>query len=272
MAKKKIGEIYDKPIVIGDKNLVTENEIHVEDVYKISGEHNGGKSNIKYYDCLGDDHRVSHADNVKIVNTITGDITIAPYATYLDIDFNNSAMLATAWDTSKKIYIDGEYVDYLEYVQSMDSFFASEHKEITEEEFYHTLEDVVIPFGDRKKLGEVFEQCYSKLVEFGVLPSGNGAFNSTPINFPIPLLGYKTISVELHSEYTRTSPNLIHFFFTSTDFYRSADQWNWQENNRPEYVSDVEVVCLELCQSGIAMCRITYPDGTKEYLCPIIAG
>lgn len=32
MAKKKIGEIYDKPIVIGDKNLVTENEIHVDEL------------------------------------------------------------------------------------------------------------------------------------------------------------------------------------------------------------------------------------------------
>lgn len=30
--KKKIGEIYDKPIVIGDKNLVTENEIHVDEL------------------------------------------------------------------------------------------------------------------------------------------------------------------------------------------------------------------------------------------------
>ena len=26
--KKKIGEIYNKPIVTGDKNLVTKNEIH----------------------------------------------------------------------------------------------------------------------------------------------------------------------------------------------------------------------------------------------------
>ena len=38
MAKKKIGEIYDKPIVIGDKNLVTQNEIHVDEL----GSNNGG--------------------------------------------------------------------------------------------------------------------------------------------------------------------------------------------------------------------------------------
>lgn len=32
MAKKKIGEIYNKPIVIGDKNLMNGNEIHVDDL------------------------------------------------------------------------------------------------------------------------------------------------------------------------------------------------------------------------------------------------
>jgi hypothetical protein len=30
--KKKIGEIYNKPIVIGDKNLVNKNEIHKDDL------------------------------------------------------------------------------------------------------------------------------------------------------------------------------------------------------------------------------------------------
>jgi hypothetical protein len=32
MAKKKIGEIYNKPIVIGDKNLMNNNEIHVDEL------------------------------------------------------------------------------------------------------------------------------------------------------------------------------------------------------------------------------------------------
>lgn len=30
--KRKIGEIYNKPVVIGDKNLVTKNEVHKENV------------------------------------------------------------------------------------------------------------------------------------------------------------------------------------------------------------------------------------------------
>lgn len=32
--KKKIGEIQGKPIVIGDANIVTPNEIHVEEIKK----------------------------------------------------------------------------------------------------------------------------------------------------------------------------------------------------------------------------------------------
>lgn len=40
--KKKIGEIYNKPIVIGDKNLMTKNEVHKDEI-------NGGS---KEYDDL----------------------------------------------------------------------------------------------------------------------------------------------------------------------------------------------------------------------------
>lgn len=32
MAKKKIGEIYNKPIVIGDKNEVEKHEIHIDEL------------------------------------------------------------------------------------------------------------------------------------------------------------------------------------------------------------------------------------------------
>lgn len=32
--KKKIGEIQGKPLVIGDTNIVTPNEIHVEEIKK----------------------------------------------------------------------------------------------------------------------------------------------------------------------------------------------------------------------------------------------
>lgn len=30
--KKRIGELYNKPVVIGDKNLVTKNETHISEL------------------------------------------------------------------------------------------------------------------------------------------------------------------------------------------------------------------------------------------------
>lgn len=46
--KKKIGEIYNKPIVTGDKNLVTKNEIH-ESTLKGGGTVDSGSSDVEYY-------------------------------------------------------------------------------------------------------------------------------------------------------------------------------------------------------------------------------
>ena len=46
--KKKIGEIYNKPIVIGDKNLVTKNEIH-ESTLKGGGTVDSGSSDVEYF-------------------------------------------------------------------------------------------------------------------------------------------------------------------------------------------------------------------------------
>lgn len=46
--KKKIGEIYNKPIVTGDKNLVTKNEIH-ESTLKGGGTVDSGSCDVEYY-------------------------------------------------------------------------------------------------------------------------------------------------------------------------------------------------------------------------------
>lgn len=49
--KKKIGEIYNKPIVIGDKNLVTKDEMHVSKLNaSTEGGEGGSGSNIEYID------------------------------------------------------------------------------------------------------------------------------------------------------------------------------------------------------------------------------
>lgn len=46
--KKKIGEIYNKPIVTGDKNLVTKNEIH-ESTLKGGGTVDSSSSDVEYF-------------------------------------------------------------------------------------------------------------------------------------------------------------------------------------------------------------------------------
>lgn len=43
--KKKVGKLYDKPIVIGSKNQKTKNEIHISDVAKVIEELIGSSSN-----------------------------------------------------------------------------------------------------------------------------------------------------------------------------------------------------------------------------------
>lgn len=59
--KKKIGEIYNKPIVTGDKNLVTKNEIH-ESTLKGGGTVDSGSSDVEYW-----------AINVEKVYSLGGD-------------------------------------------------------------------------------------------------------------------------------------------------------------------------------------------------------
>lgn len=44
--KKKIGEIYNKPIVTGDKNLVTKNEVHESN---LGGSGGSSSSDMEYY-------------------------------------------------------------------------------------------------------------------------------------------------------------------------------------------------------------------------------
>jgi hypothetical protein len=53
MGKRKIGEIYNKPIVEGDKNLVTNNEIHKSELSGGSGSGSGIR-NVEYLDLTTD--------------------------------------------------------------------------------------------------------------------------------------------------------------------------------------------------------------------------
>lgn len=72
--KKKIGEIYNKPIVTGDKNLVTKNEIH-ESTLKGGGTVDSGSSDVEYFKI---DWNVASSDWEKVL-LVRYDNDAAPY-------------------------------------------------------------------------------------------------------------------------------------------------------------------------------------------------
>ena len=68
--KKKIGKIYRKPIVTGDKNLVTKNEIHESNLIGSSSD-NSGESTVKEGDLI----YYTLNDSFTSIGNITDNIT-----------------------------------------------------------------------------------------------------------------------------------------------------------------------------------------------------
>jgi hypothetical protein len=132
--KKKIGEIYNIPIVIGNKNEVTKNEIHV-------GELQGGeKRNIKYYDVTRIDSEgklgfIYYANASKTPDTIFGAAYLIPMA--IDGDLNQefaNRVTAVALDFDSIIIKTAEEEQRVEAIKDFTLQF--DLTEITEEEFY----------------------------------------------------------------------------------------------------------------------------------------
>ena len=140
MGKRKIGEIYNKPIVEGDKNLVTNNEIHKSE---LSGEEiPSGRSNWRYFD-------------IQNINTISMDIfkfftlykfregTITvwgslPVKSSGEYDFKD--IIAIAVDEKSKLMANGQIYTFDEVLMlegfTFKDFIQFGATEITEEEFY----------------------------------------------------------------------------------------------------------------------------------------
>ena len=76
MAKKKIGEINNKPIVIGDKNLVTKNETHISELNR------GSDSNFTDYTYFN-----FNSDNFNVIADLISMYIyeISPHASILPI-------------------------------------------------------------------------------------------------------------------------------------------------------------------------------------------
>lgn len=141
--KRKIGEIYNKPIVIGDKNLVTRNEIHESELNASTGggdapsQPNGG-INMKYIDIRAMDEldAAQIAMFAYCVAGLTEDNTFVaitlPFEMLMPIDTNKRFAISIPWDAY--VYMQGTKMLV---GPTIEAQFGSKLKYLTEEEFYN---------------------------------------------------------------------------------------------------------------------------------------
>lgn len=144
---------------------------------KVSGGNSGGgtASKWKYYDCLGDEKDesgyISHgtwmADNVKVIDSVTGNLMIAPEA-YIDSDEPNT-IVAVAYDMNKRVYVDGKWVPFEELITAWEEIDLSIHPEITEEEFYHIPEEEIWHINyDQQSRIEAFNKLFNLALRYKI--------------------------------------------------------------------------------------------------------
>lgn len=239
-----------------------------------SGNGGGGKSNYKYYDCSNDalkeiNHGTYLADSVKIINTETNEIMIAPEA-YFDEEYR---VLAVAYDMSKRVYVNGEWIDIKAFIEDSEGFDFSAHIEITEEEFYHIPEDVVLKYRDYEKLKEVFERVYNTLATEGVLedlPVDLYWYSVPKVNFPISKCGYKSISAETNAYGDVYGSDIIGRVWKQTYEFSSNDFWfDYDKDENFDY-SNVEATYFEVLDTNYALCKIQSQDGSAKYILRIL--
>lgn len=142
--KKRIGWLYNKPIIQGDKNLKTPNELHIDELSSnSSGE--GEESEIKYYKVDAANVSLANYDNLKgAVGMLSRAIkyklnnqskTIGPSATDYNKILNDSEGIIYAFSTCP-IIIGGIEINSLEDILAFGLTLEVEVKEITKEEFY----------------------------------------------------------------------------------------------------------------------------------------
>jgi hypothetical protein len=136
--KKKIGEIYNKPIVVGNKNEITKNEVHIDNLGgSTSGEGGGSASSWRYYD-------YTKCSTEQLSNTLYffGMMVKIAYTGRIEIfgslrirnDFDE--ILAFAVDASQYLMQGSEKRLVSDFISMIEQEFGK-LPEITEEEFYN---------------------------------------------------------------------------------------------------------------------------------------
>lgn len=152
MGKRKIGEIYNRPIIEGDINLKTSSEIHKSELgVPQSGGSGGGEtgggdapsgggSSFEYFsvtDVEALSELVFLTSLIKL--SYSGDVQILTSAIFEDVLNGNASLLAIGIDMALPLIMDGATVTPREFFESMGitDLSAFGWTPITKEQFYN---------------------------------------------------------------------------------------------------------------------------------------
>lgn len=135
--KKKVGELYDKPIVIGNKNEVTKNEIHVDE---LGGGGDSFDDGMRYFLIQKTDNSFSNfMDFIGIVHSIGRESTHITTETPMSLDrvqaFATSNIIKPDMYRSCYEFLNGALFVELDIDLSYTEYF----KPITAKEYYSLI-------------------------------------------------------------------------------------------------------------------------------------
>lgn len=138
--KKRVGWLKGKPIMEGDKNIVTSNEIHINNL--ISSSSSGSGENIYYYNIYNINPLVYYSNKVKV--KFEGDATWITSSCKWIYEYPESSseryvVSAIAVQYPIEDYLTGDTTLILNNLEEVVSFFdlnISDFTPITKEEFY----------------------------------------------------------------------------------------------------------------------------------------
>lgn len=231
MAKKKIGEIYNKPIVIGDKNEVEKHEIHIDELNA------GGdlSDSYTYLDVSSVDSSlkemlVNFSYVVKLANFQIIPIVFPIMLTSMGLEIPD--LIAVCID--EQMYVDftmgsDEFKGTIG--ELLSSKFGEEYNNsprITKEEFYQVPIDIIVSNDDQVLLKQVYETLYSRV---------KTEEENTELVIPLVNLDYNSITLE-DSEYSVT---LTHIYKYRTNY----ENWTWGGSG--DYYGTADFI--NLCES-----------------------
>ena len=145
--KKRIGNLLGKPIIQGDINLKTNNEIHIKELSAGGGSLGGEASTIEYLDVSGMADEMSVKKTALIFQSYLvkffddNKVSVIGGAGLLTVEDNintiTEGVVAVAIDSNAKIIMEGRIGTILEFLSNLlTQEELDANPRITKEEFY----------------------------------------------------------------------------------------------------------------------------------------